>query len=263
MSDTSLQPAAAQVTTGLSQWQRIANTFSAPSKTFTDIKNGHRSWWGPFIIVLVTGLALWGTITSGKTQVTWNSIYETQQQNMPEFAKRMQDNAIDAMPKEQQQKARADMEKRGVLGQEITWLLSPGGLLLMNLLAALVLWPTINFGFGGKATFGSVFVVTVFATLVLWPVKLILGTVGIWAGTASVDLNNIAGTNYGYYMEQHTGALYAIATALDPLVFWNLTLTGMGLAIVAGVKRSSGYIAVFAWWALWMIVVIGFTAAFS
>jgi len=32
---------------------------------------------------------------------------------------------------------------------------------------------------------------------------------------------------------------------------------------VAGSKRSSGYIAVFGWWILLLLVIVGFTAAFG
>ena len=49
MSDQVVQPAA-EVTPGLTQLQRIVNIFTAPSKTFTDIKRGHKSWWLPFVI---------------------------------------------------------------------------------------------------------------------------------------------------------------------------------------------------------------------
>ena len=37
-------------------------------------------------------------------------------------------------------------------------------------------------------------------------------------------------------------------------------LVGIGLAIVAGVKRSSGYIAVFGWWAIVVLVGAGWSA---
>jgi len=57
--------------------------------------------------------------------------------------------------------------------------------------------------------------------------------------------------------------LYALATAIDPLVIWNLILTSIGVAVVAGSKRSSGYIAVFGWWILLLLVIVGFTAAFG
>jgi hypothetical protein len=38
---------------------------------------------------------------------------------------------------------------------------------------------------------------------------------------------------------------------------------GMGLAIVAGVKRTSGYIAVFGWWAIFILIGAGFAAISS
>jgi hypothetical protein len=38
---------------------------------------------------------------------------------------------------------------------------------------------------------------------------------------------------------------------------------GMGLAIVAGVKRTSGYIAVFGWWVIVLLFNVGIAAAFS
>jgi hypothetical protein len=39
-----------------------------------------------------------------------------------------------------------------------------------------------------------------------------------------------------------------------------LVLLGIGIAVVAGVKRSSGYIAVFGWWALFMLFSVGWAA---
>jgi hypothetical protein len=253
MGDASVQPAA-EVTPGLSQWERVVDTFTAPSKTFLDIKNGHRSWWMPFLIVLLTGGFMWFSIYH---QVTWRTLYDNQQRSMPEFAKRM----MEQQPPEVQ----AAREKSGPISQAVTWAISPLGLLAMNAICALVLWPTINFGFGGKANFGSIFAVTMYATLILWPLKLLLGGLALWAGATpeAFDIQNIAGTNFGYYMEVHKGALYLLATSVDVLVIWNLFVTGIGVATVAGVKRSSGYIAVFGWWILIVLISVGFAAAFS
>ena len=55
-------------------------------------------------------------------------------------------------------------------------------------------------------------------------------------------------------------ALYALASSLDVVTIWCLVLMGMGLATVAGVKRSSGYIAVFGWWAIIILIGVGFAA---
>ncbi len=55
--------------------------------------------------------------------------------------------------------------------------------------------------------------------------------------------------------------LYALASSIDIVTIWSLILFGMGIAIVAGVKRSSGYIAVFGWWALIVLIGMGWAAA--
>ena len=54
MSDLGVQPAAEQAP-GLSQLQRVTNVFTAPSKTFEDIKRGNKSWWMPFVILSIVG----------------------------------------------------------------------------------------------------------------------------------------------------------------------------------------------------------------
>ena len=55
-------------------------------------------------------------------------------------------------------------------------------------------------------------------------------------------------------------ALYALATSLDIITIWTLVLLGMGMATVAGVKRGSGYIAVFGWWAIVVLFGVGIAA---
>lgn len=255
MSDLGIQPAA-DVAPGLSQWQRVVNTFTAPSKTFADIKAGHKSWWLPFLITVLCGAVLYGAITR---QVTWKTVYENQQRLAPEFAKRMMEN----MPADQ--KAKADAA--GPRNQAVTWALSPVGLLAIDLIAALVLWPTINFGFGGKTTFGSILAVEMYAGLALWPGRLLLGAIALFAGAAPEGFNvgNPAPTNLAAFLSQQDTppALFSLAMSLDALSIWCLILTGIGVAIVAGVKRTSGYTAVFGWWVLIVLVSVGFAAAFS
>lgn len=255
MSDLGVQPAA-NVTPGLSQWQRVINIFTAPSKTFEDIKRGHKSWWMPFLITALFGGVLYAAIT---TQVTWKGVYENQQRLAPEFAKRM----IDQMPPE----ARAKADQQGPRNQAVTWAISPLGLLVIDMLAALVLWPTINFAFGGKTSFGAILAVELYAGLVLWPGRFILGAIALFAGLSPEGfvISNPAPTNIGAFLNpQETGAaLYALASSIDILSIWCLILTSIGVAVVAGVKRSSGFVAVFGWWVLVILVQVGLAAAFS
>ncbi|HEV2485383.1 MAG TPA: Yip1 family protein [Terracidiphilus sp.] len=253
MNDMGVQPVA-EPASGLSQWQRVANTFTAPSKTFEDIKRGNRSWWMPFLITVIFGAFLFGAVT---TQVTWQGVFENNQRNMPEFAKRMMAN----MTPEQ----KAKQEQQGPRSQAITWALAPLGILVMDIIAAGTLLGTINFGFGGKATFGSIFAVTLYAGLAQWPIKLCLGGVALFAGALPDAFmpQNPAGTNLGYYMNMQdtSPVLYALASNVDITTIWCLVLTSIGVAVVAGTKRSAGYIAVFGWWGLVLLISLGFAAA--
>ena len=240
-------------TPGMSQMQRVISIFSAPSKTFEDIKRGNRSWWMPFIITILAGAVLYITITE---KVTWAQVYENQQREAPEWAKNMQEK--------QSPEARAAAAKTGPISQAVVWALSPLGVLIMNLICAPILWGTINFGFGGKSRFTEVLAVTFYAGLVYWPLKLLLAVIPIFAGAApeAFNIGNPSPTNIGAFLaKQDTPAvLYALATGIDGLYIWCLILTGIGLATVAGVKRSSGYIAVFGWWILTLVVFAGIAA---
>lgn len=253
MSDLGVQPAA-DVAPGLSQMQRLTKTFTAPSRTFEDIKNGHRSWWLPFIIYVVLGFVFYGVVNSkvGMRQVS--------------------ENQVKLSPKQEEQMAQLTPEQREQrlkISTQITqgiFLATPVFLLVMGVVISAVLLGTINFGFGGRAKFGSVFAVWMYAMLPSC-IKTLLGIVVLYAGTApeSFNIKNFAPTNVGAFLNplDMNAGLYSLATSIDFVTIWSLALVGIGTAMVAGVKRSSGYIASFGWWALIVIVGAGLAAAFS
>jgi hypothetical protein len=250
MSDPAVQ-SPAEVAPGLSQGERLIDTFTAPSKTFNDIKRGNRSWWLPFLIMVIFGYIFFAGITQkiGWTQVAQNAIHMN-----PKAEEQMSQ-----LPKDQ-----ADMRmKFTAYAMEGSFAAAPLLILAILALASLVLWGTINFAFGGKATFGSIFAVYMYASL---PglLKTILGTVVLFLGMApeSFNLNNFAPTNLGAFLSptDTNAALYKLATAIDFTTIWSMILLGMGIAIVAGVKRTSGYIAVFGWWAIIVICSVGWSA---
>jgi hypothetical protein len=250
MTDPEVQPAA-EGNSGLSEWQRVSNTFTAPSKTFEDIKRGNKSWWMPFIIVALVGYILFAAVATkiGMQQVV--------------------DNQIRLDPKAEERMANATPEQRAV-GVKISLNITEGVFIANPLLVlaglavmTLGLWGTINFVFGGKASYGSVFAVWMYATLPTI-VKTLLGVVVIYAGAApeSFNIKNFAPTNLGAFLNpmETNKALYSLATSLDVITIWSLILLGMGTAIVAGVKRNSGYIAVFGWWAIFVLIGVGIAA---
>ncbi len=252
MSDMGVQPGAeAQAGTGLTQLQRVTNTFAAPSKTFEDIRRGNKSWWMPLII---------GAI------FTYIFFFAMQQKIGVQQAI---DNQIRMDPKAQERMANATPEQRA-MGAKITTVITEvaflaGPVIAMGVVAlmSLILMATINFGFGGKAKFTQIFAVFYYAWLPE-TIKAILGTIVIFSGEApeSFNLKNFSPTNLGVFLDpvETNKALYTLATWVDGITIWRLVLLSIGIAIVAGTKRSSGYIAVFGWWLLLLLIAVGWTA---
>lgn len=244
----------AEVESSLTQGQRIASIFTAPSKTFEDIRRGNRSWWMPLVVMSLFAYILFAAITFkvGWAQVAQNTVHQN--------------------PKTEEQMEQATPERKETTlkfmqySMQGSFAATPVFILAALALGSLGLWGTINFGFGGRATFGAIFAVWMYAGL---PgiIKSLLGAVVLFAGAApeSFNLANFAPTSVGAFLNPaDTGpALYRLATSLDITTIWTLVLLGMGTAIVAGVKRSSGYVAVFGWWAIFVLVGVGWAAVFG
>jgi hypothetical protein len=237
---------------GLSQWQRVTNTFVAPSKMSEDIRRGNKSWWLPLIIgAIFTYIFFFAVVQKiGMEQVVENQV-------------RMD-------PKAQERMANATPEQRATgnkIAVGITEGFFAGGPVVGMIFVAIFslgLMATINFGFGGRAKFSSIFALFYYAWLPQI-IKPILGTIVIYSGMApeSFNIKNYAPTNLAaLFMDpvETNKALYTLATSLDAVTIYTLVLLSIGLATVAGVKRSSGYIAVFGWWALFVLIGVGWAA---
>jgi hypothetical protein len=257
MSEMQVQPVGAPappVGGGLTQWQRVVYTFSAPSKTFNDIRDRSRSWWLPLIILALGGYVMFAAITA---KIGWQQVAENAVHQSPKAEERM----ANATPE-----ARATSQKFTVIFMEGAFIANPALVLLFAAVGSLVLWGTINFMFGGKAKYGNVFAVWLYASL---PgiIKSLLCVAVIYTGIApeSFNLSNPAPTNIGAFLNpmETNAALYALAKALDIVTIWTLILAGIGVAAIAGVKRNSGYIAVFGWWVIIVLCSVGWAAAFG
>jgi cell division protein FtsB len=239
--------------TALSQWQRVANTFTAPSKTFEDIKRGNRSWWLPVILIAMVSYILFAVVITriGIQQVVDNQIHLNPQ---------AEEKMAQATPAQREMSTRISLYIT-----EGAFVASPALTVAGIALMSLGLLGTINFVFGGKAKYGSIFAVWLYASL---PglIKALLGIVVIYSGATpeTFNIKNFAPTNVAAFAFPNpleaNKALYALASWLDFTTIWMLVLLGIGIAVVAGVKRSSGYIAVFGWWALFMLFSVGWAA---
>jgi hypothetical protein len=256
MSELEVQPVGEPVPAvpGLSQWQRVSNVFAAPSKTFEDIKRGNKSWWLPLIIISLVGYMLFATVGM---KIGWQQVVDNSNHLNPKAEERMAQMPADQ--RELSNKIAVGITQGIFIGMPVL-------IIAITAFGSLLLWGTINFVFGGKAKYGSIFAVSIYAGL---PgiIKSILAIVVIFAGVAaeSFNVNNPAPTNVAAFLSplETNKALYTLATFLDFTIIWALIVQGIGTAIVAGVKRSSGYIAVFGWWAITVLFFTGIAAAFS
>jgi hypothetical protein len=233
----------------LSQGERLVDTFIAPSKTFTDILR-NRSWWLPFLLGIIIGYAY---LFAVQKQVGWDTVAENAMKQDPKATERL----ANATPE-----ARAQAQTFTVAIIKYTFYATPVLILVVAAISSLVLWGTINFIFGGRATFGEVFAVWMYGTLPLI-ITSILTIISLFAGLdkEAFNLNNPVGTNIAYYLgAEAPGWLQKLGTSIDVIWIWAMFLVGIGLAIVGKVKRASGLAAVFGWWLLILIVKVGYAA---
>jgi hypothetical protein len=238
-------------TPALSQTQRVMYTFTAPSKTFTDILRS-TNWLLPFILSVVVSLAFCFAV---QKQVTWPTVFDNISRLNPKSEQRFAN-----MPPAQAAQTRK-------ISATVTAGFSYGTpviILLISAISAAVLLATLNFGFGGKATYGQIFAVWMFAKLPL-TVKYILAIIPLFAGlnTQSFIIQNPVGTNPGYYFPPPDAPLWlnGLLSWFDIFSIWSLILLVIGCAIVAKISKGTAAVAVVGWWVVLMLVSVGWTAA--
>lgn len=238
-------------TAGLTEVQRVVDTFVAPSKTFRDILRS-ASWWLPFLLLVLVTLATTFTIDR---QVGFERVAE---------------NQVHQNPKQEEKLATLTPEQRTAqmrISAKVTRYISYGSfvfILLFVAIMALLYWATFNFGLGAATTFSQMFAVTMYASLP----KLLTGLLAIFtvvfgANPENYDLRNPVGTNPAYYLPDAPAWLKAALGFIDVLGLWQLILLVIGTAIVAKVSRGKATAVVVGWWLAGMLVSVGVAAATS
>jgi hypothetical protein len=239
----------------MSEVERLGNVFTAPSKTFAEIAGGRRSWWLPFVVMCLFSYLLFGAIT---LKVSWRRVAENTLHADTATMERLEQAPPESRAQSIEQVTRA--MQYSMMG---SFMASPVVILLQLLIVAGVLMGTVNFIFGGKATFSQSLAVATFSFVPL-VIKSGLGAAVTWFMVPeSFNLQNFAPTSIGAFLSptETSAWLYKLATALDVTTIWCMVLLGMGFATIGKVKRSSGYIAVFGWWGLITAIGVAWAAA--
>jgi hypothetical protein len=227
---------------GLSQIERVADTFVAPAATFTDILRS-AAWWLPFLLIVI--------VSTGSTYTIDRNVGFS----------RVAENQVHASPKAEEQMSElapadraSQMEKRAVGTRYFSYGF-PLFLLLFFAVYAAIMLGTINFGLGARMTYGQSFAVTMYASLPYLVISLLtILTVAFGNNAETFNIQNPVGTNLAYYLPDAAPWLKALLMPFDLVKLWSLVLTIVGFKIVA--KRSTGQIVavVVGWWLLMLLI---------
>jgi len=210
---------------GLSEPQRLVNTFFAPSKTFTDIRR-NASWWVPLLLISIFSISFFVMIDKkvGFEQVARNMLANNK--------------AIQQLDPAQQEQAYA----RTAIGLKVGEYAAPVFILIYVLIIAAVLMATFNFMMDAQVSFGQSMAIVMYG----WLPGILSAILAMFAlafgDVEGFRMDNPIGTNPAHFMDPATTSkfLYAMLTSIDVISIWMIVLIGMGFALNAKKKISTG-----------------------
>jgi hypothetical protein len=239
---------------GLSEIERVVDTFVAPSKTFEDIRTNARwwSWLPPFLIMVVLSI---GVGYSVQKQVGFERVYMNSLRSSP-----TQEDRINQLPPDQKERT----IRISAYVTEGTFYGFPVILAIGYAIYALILWAAFNFGLGAQTTFKQVYAVSWYAALP-YLITSLLTIIIVWFGgnAESFDSRNPVGTNLAYYLPDLGAGLKALFASLDIVRLWSVALQVIGMAIIAKKSIAQSAVIVVGIFVLVVGISAGVAAAFS
>ncbi len=235
---------------GLSEIERVVDTFIAPTATFQDILR-NASWWMPFLLLLVSSL---GTAVVVDRQVGFSQVY----QNQVSMSPKAQERIANASPEQKSQ-----TEKISIAATKYFTYCSFALITIFLALYSLILWASFNFGLGAKTTFAQVFAVSMYAALPYLVIS-ILTIISLYFGgnAEGYDYKNPTATNLGYFMRDSAPWLKGLMQSFDVVKLWSVVLQVIGMAIIAKKTIAQSALIVGFFWLIGVIVTVA-GAAFS
>jgi len=236
----------------LSEGQRLIDVFFAPSKVFTDLRR-NASWWAPFLITAIVSLLFVYVVDQ---KVGFRKVAENQIQSQPKQADRFEHMSADQ---------RENAMQKQVTGTRIFsylfWLFVLGWYALV----AAVLLGTVKFAAGADVKYKTLLALVFYSGLAGLG-KSVLAIISLLAGVSSegFTFQNPVATNPGYFVDHAAHpALASLLSSFDIFTFWTLALAAIGITCISKVKRGTAFAIVFGWYAVVVLIGVGFAAAFS
>jgi len=234
----------------LSEMERIADTFIAPSKAFTDLRRS-ANWIVPWLLMAIASVAL---VVVVEKKLGMEKVVENQLALSPKQAAK-----LDQLSPEQ----RASQMQTIIKVNRAIAYAYPVVIIIVLAIIAAVLLASFNFGFGAELTFNQCLAVCMYASL---PgiLKALIAMLAVAVGGAEGFIfQNPVASNLSGLVDPGSHFLYSIATSIDIFTIWTLVLTGIGISCLTKVKRGTCLGVVFGWWAIFVLAGAGLGAAFS
>ena len=252
MSTPSAVPPAPEAIQGLSEAERLIDTFVAPSKTFTDIRR-NTSWFVPFLIIAIVSV---GFIFAIDKKIGWEQIMQNEIAKNPTAQAR-----LDKLPAEQRDNVlQVQMKISRVFAYA-----NPVVILIIYLVVAAIVLATFNFGFGAQLRYMTSMAIVTYASL---PTILsaLLGIIVMFAGVdpEAFNIRNPVATNPAYFMDPTQNKfLYGVVSAFDVITLWVIFLMAVGVSVNSKVKKGPAFLALFVLFLLFKVGSAAIGAAFS
>ncbi|HEX2330203.1 MAG TPA: YIP1 family protein [Candidatus Angelobacter sp.] len=231
---------------GLSESQRIINTFVAPSKTFLDIRR-NANWWVPWLLSTLAIMAFFYTV---EKKVGYEAIVT----NRMAHASFMQKMTAQLPPEKKQ-----EMIDKQVQSSHRQMYTAPIFTLIGSAIFAALLLGTFNFLFAAEVTYKQSLAILFYGTLPkILSAALAILVMFIGVEPDGFDVESPVATNLGALLGSNTDsrALYHLLGGIDLFSVWWVALVGIGFAVVSKKKISTSTAigAVAAWYVVGILL---------
>jgi hypothetical protein len=251
--DTSLgQPPQEPQQPKLSAMERVTNTFTAPSKTFTDLRH-NANWFAPWLVMAVVSIIF---VTAVGKKITWEQVVENKMASMTEKEKARAEQA----PPE----ARAQQAKFMLISFKYFSYAFPVLFLAGIAVACAIYLAIYNFALGTDVKYKTAFAILIFASLpnIVRSVLAII-TVFVISDPSTFNFENPVATNPGFLVSEASNpALYSLLSKIDVIGLWSTFLIGVGFACNSKLKRSTSIGVAFGIYAGFALLAVGFNLLF-
>jgi hypothetical protein len=247
--------AAAQVPEAPSNsFTRILGVFFNPKETFASIAR-RPTWLAPVILSCIVSLAL---IAVFGNKVGWQRAVERNIQNNPITARQMDQLS----PEQRQQSINVQVK----IFPYIFYASGIAGPFIFTLILAALFLGLFKLGYGSQVDIKQSMGIVAYAFMP----RILYALVGILViflkDPAQVDIQNLLASNPGALLSTDTARwLVVLATQFDFFTFWIMLLLAIGYSATNPKKITfmGAFAGIAGLWLVWLMVLVGFTAAFS